>query len=200
MIDNIFNIIGVASSAKVQQVSYGLNWYSEAYQECKRIASNTGLDTIRVGGVMAALSPSNKWERNVLDCERLCTQFVAGRDLDSIKVSTYGKMKEKAINILKTDNINDIPDILNGQKITNFYYCILGFSDNVVIDGHAYCVWIGQRLPLKGVPSIGKKLYKHIQEQYINATLFFNKINGTDYTPAQLQAITWITWKDYHGV
>ena len=50
--------------------------------------------------VIAALSPNNKWSRNLVNADALIGAFINGDGIDSVKVSTYHKMKAKAWDIL----------------------------------------------------------------------------------------------------
>ena len=54
-----------------------------------------------VVGVLSALSPNNKWERNVIDdTENMCVAYKSDIPLDDVKVCTYNANKQKAIKIL----------------------------------------------------------------------------------------------------
>ena len=99
--------------------------------------------------MIAALSPRNKWSRNVIDAENLIEAFT--RDSESavnIKVCTFNKNKEKALKILENKDdffVDTTRDILKGPKLIEFFNCICGNKDDVCIDGHAYCIWNGSR-------------------------------------------------------
>ena len=80
-----------------------------------------------VVAVIAALSPNNKWSRNVVNADALIGAFVNGDGIDSVKVSTYHKMKQKAWDILAArPSYNGAKDMLKGQKITSFFMDIMG--------------------------------------------------------------------------
>jgi hypothetical protein len=188
--------------ATQQERVYGCDWYAKAYQIASVIASEFGLQVETVAGVISALSPNNKWERNCQDAENLIAAYMAGgkEAAAGVKVCTYGKNKEKAIAILSCD-IDQIAVILNGRKVVAFYYCISQiYLDRVVIDGHAYSIWLGERLTMKEVPSIGKKLYESIVADYVAAAAYLNKEHDLTLTGYQLQAITWVCHKRIHGV
>jgi hypothetical protein len=192
------SILAVFFQASVAEVLEGLHWYTRASDVAQAIADNC-LDGRynAAAGIIAALSPNNRWERNVKDAEKLAKVFTSGGNLDEIKVGSYGANKVKAISIL---NGNDPLDILGGNKVRAFYRCIIG-EDAVCVDGHAYSVWLGERVSTSSTPKIGDKLYNQIAEDYrIAAKQIFN-IKGEFYTPAQVQAITWITWRNlFFGV
>ncbi|MCP9876027.1 hypothetical protein [Cyanobium sp. A2C-AMD] len=186
------NIIGTYFLSNETEKHQGFNWYSQAKQIAARIANNYGLTTDTVVGVIAALSPNNKWERNLIDAENICRLYSVGGPASAAdcKVCTYKANLRKAVQILMGE---DIVETLSGPKVIEFYNCILGRPD-VCIDGHAYSVWFGDRLTMKEVPSIGKKLRETIKQDYIGAAEYIN------IQPFELQAITWCTWRRIHEI
>ena len=68
------------------------------------------------------------------------------------------------------------------------------------IDGHAYSIWFGERLTMKEVPNIGKKLRERIKEDYITVTDWINEELDTRYEPSQIQAITWVAHRRIYGI
>ena len=199
---NAREIVAKFTLATSQEVQLGCDWYPSALKIASRIANKYGLRTEVVAGVIAALSPNNRWERNIVDAEAIIKCWAAGgtrTDILNVKVCTYGKMKAKAVDILTRDI--PIVEILNGKKIIEFFNCITNPALNdVCIDGHAYSVWFGQRLTMKEVPAIGKKLRHQIKTDYCDATAFINEELDTAYTPADIQAITWVTHKRINNV
>ena len=195
---NVNNIKAIYLLATTQEKIDGANWYKSAHKIALNLADNYGLTLQTAAGVIASLSPRNKWSRNVIDAENLIETFV--RDPESavnIKVCTFNKNKEKALKILKnnqdffTDNTREI---LSGPKLNEFFNCILGVKDDVCIDGHAYCIFNGSRTSLEDVPSIGVRLRKEIKSDFRKAAAKFN------ISAAEMQAITWVTWRRIHGV
>jgi hypothetical protein len=173
------------------EVMNGERWYEDARFAAANLADQYSLPLHSVAGVIAALSPSNRWERNLIDAENLCKLYTMGGDLDSLKVSTYNANKTKAIQILQ----NHAPlDILGGLKVRAFFECIMG-ADSVCVDGHAYAIWTGQRIPTTKTPKISPKLYAQISADYRTAAQQINKILGSNYSAAQIQAITWLVWR-----
>ena len=191
-------ILGTFFLASAQEIQEGINWYRNANCIADSIANKTGLSIRKVAGVIAALSPQNRWERNCKDAEQLCLLYtVDGVDAArQHKVSTFGKNKQKALDILQSEE-GEIEAILNGRKVVAFFRCILD-EDDVCIDGHAYSIWLGNRVVTTKTPKISAKLYDTIAWEYDRATLAINKIMGTDYTASQIQAITWIVHRNLH--
>jgi hypothetical protein len=187
------SILAVFFSASEAEKQEGREWYSQANQTARRLADRYDFaDYSVVAGIIAALSPSNRWNRNVSDAESLIKTFRFGGALDAIKVSTYSKNKEKAIRILKGE---PALEVLGGLKVKAFYRCIIG-GDDVCIDGHAFSIWTGQRIPTTKTPRITPALYQQIAADYREATAVINQVTRDSLRPAQVQAITWIAWRN----
>ena len=201
---NAREIVAKFTLATSQEVQLGCDWYPSALSIAARIGEKYGLSAQTAAGVIAALSPNNRWERNIIDAENIIKCWAAGgtrSDLLAVKVCTYGKMKEKAIDILTTPIGVNIKETLKGKKIVEFFNCITNpLLNDVCIDGHAYSVWFGQRLTMKEVPPIGVKLRAQIKTDYRDATAFINEELSEHFTPADIQAITWVTHKRIYNV
>ena len=211
---NAREIVAKFTLATSQEVQLGVDWYPSALDIANRIAVKYGISAETAAGVIAALSPNNKWERNIIDAENIIKCWRAGATRASVlhpknpcvRVCTYGKNKAKAWDILTFSHVPDagvspIASILNGKKVVEFFNCITNpMLNDVCIDGHAYSVWYGQRLTMKEVPNIGKKLRAQIKTDYRDAAAFINEELGTYYSAATIQAITWVTHKRIHNV
>ena len=199
---NAREIVAKFPLATSQEVQLGCDWYRSAFQIADRISDKYGLPTETVAGVIAALSPNNRWERNIIDAENIIKCWAAGgtdEDVLAVTCCTYSTMKQKALDILTRDI--PIVEILNGPKIIEFFNCITNpMLNDVCIAGHAYSVWFGERLTMKQVPNIGKKLRQQIKTDYVDATTFINEELNESFTPADIQAITWVTHKRIHNV
>ena len=146
-----------------------------------------------MAAVIAALSPNNRWERNLRDADNLIGAYILGGYSDAVKVksSTYGLNKAKALEILE----GAAPlEVLGGLKVRAFYGCIMG-DDAVCVDGHAYAIWKGERISTSSTPKISAKLYASISADYAKATDTVNSVLGGQYKPFQIQAITWLAWR-----
>ena len=196
------NIVAKFTLATTAEVVAGQRWYTESYAIASRIAKLHDLSPVRVAAVIAALSPNNRWERNIEDAENVITAFMHGNDQDvlEVKCCTYTANKLKALAILKSESL-DYEDILKGPKVIEFFHCISDHTcDDVCIDGHAYSIWYGSRLTMKEVPNIGKKLRERIKQDYKEATDFINAELGIDYLTSQIQAITWVCHRRIYGI
>lgn len=190
------NIIAIYKLANPNEIKHGLTWYVNANTDCMRIANTLELPLHIVVGVVSALSPNNKWERNIVNAQDLCTAFINGHDMDSIKVSTYHKMKQKAWHILETmPSYEETITILNGKKIVSFYRNISGDETDITIDGHARNIYYNDRQGLTTPNTNIRKLeYLDIQKAYLRAS---KKLGVKAY---ELQAITWVAWRRIHGI
>ena len=190
------NIIAVYKMATPDEIKQGIEWYLNATSDCKNIADRLRLPLHIVIGVVSALSPNNKWKRNVVNADELCTAFINGQDMDSIKVSTYHKMKQKAWSILRLmPTYDDAVTILNGKKIVSFFKNINGDESEITIDGHARNIYYNDRQGLTTPnTNIKKSEYADIQVAYLRAS---KKLGIKAY---ELQAITWVAWRRIHGI
>jgi len=194
------HIQAILDLASVADQVEGLSWYERANQAAYRlIRQYEKISFAQAAGVIAALSPRNKWERNLIDAENLIAAFVtAGTEAAAeVKVCTFSSNKRKALKILQLrlgfNGMTEVLEILSGPKLREFCSCIAG-QDDVCIDGHAYSVWFGCRVALKDVPKIGVKLRREIKADYL-AVAKKNNLKGFE-----LQAITWVAHRRLHGV
>ena len=181
----IYNIVSVYRDADETQHAEGLLWYPNAQKAAHDIALKHDVPVYLVVAVIAALSPNNKWTRNLVNADALIGAFVNGDSIDSVKVSTYHKMKAKAWDILWTlPDYDGAKRMLKGQKITSFFCDIMG-EFNVTIDGHARNIAYGERVGLTDDRSnIGVREYRALQAAYEEAA------RRVGLMPYQLQAIT----------
>jgi hypothetical protein len=191
----VHNIMACYRAADSVQVNEGLLWYSDAKQAAHDIAVKHNVAVYIVVAVIAALSPNNKWSRNVVNADALIGAFIRGDGIDSVKVSTYHKMKQKAWDILAArPDYDGAKRMLKGQKITSFFMDIMG-EFNVTIDGHARNIAYNERVGLTDDrTNIGVREYRAIQAAYEEAARRLRLM------PYQLQAITWRVWRDRHGI
>jgi hypothetical protein len=187
-------ILATFFHASAQERADGASWYDRASVAAAEIAAECSLSISGVAGVVAALSPNNRWERNCADAERLCRLYTAGgaESAAACVVSTYGANKAKALRVLA----GEPPlTVLGGLKVRAFYECIIGSTTSVCVDGHAYAIWAGERIATTQTPKISAKLYAAISAAYIQAADTVNAVTGASYSAAQVQAITWLTWR-----
>lgn len=195
------NIKSVFKLATPEEVRDGVVWYANAQATAKRIARDADIPLRIVVGVIAALSPNNRWERNCENARDMIEAYLRGDAVEAVKVSTYHAMRDKAWGILEAmpETDEEVAKLLNGQKIVSFFGNIMGL-DTCTIDGHALNIARGERVGLTvGKTGIGKRLYKDLQATYAQAGKQL-RVNGRPLKAFEVQAITWVTWKRIHGI
>jgi hypothetical protein len=152
----------------------GMTWYSDANDVARALSIKHNIGIQRVIGIMAALSPNNKWARNKIDTDK----FLSKPSLDT-KVCTFKNQRQKALDIYYgTGLVKDIEKTLNGIKTKNFFNNILWYqvSDKVTVDMWAFRS-VGVEEKLKNVPLV-TQAYKEVA-------------NDLNIQPHQLQAVVW---------
>ena len=199
---DIKNILAMYMQATPVDTQEGTVWYNNAHQICVALSDKYKLPLSTVVGVVSALSPNNKWDRNIFDAENIIHAYCMGYDYP--KVCTFSSNKDKAITILECeiDSSDNICAILKGNKTIAFFRGILtnGQCDEITVDGHAFNIWRGMYTSLNEVPAISNKLYKTVSDAYKQAAETINNLEGTKYSAAQIQAITWVTHRRVNGV
>jgi hypothetical protein len=152
----------------------GMSWYERAHNECLLISQVFEVPLSIVIGIVAALSPSNKWKQNLKDT----WSFLEEPNVNT-KVCTFMNQRWKALEIYNTEGTDEeIKAILNGDKTKNFYDNILYYSssDLVTVDRWAY-----RSVGLNPSKANFKKVevaYKEVAEEL-------------DLRPHQVQAVVW---------
>ena len=199
---DIKNILAMYMQATPVDTQEGTVWYNNAHQICVALSDKYKLPLSTVVGVVSALSPNNKWDRNIFDAENIIHAYCMGYDYP--KVCTFSSNKDKAITILECeiDSSDNICAILKGNKTIAFFRGILtnGQCDEITVDGHAFNIWRGMYTSLNEVPAISNKLYKTVSDAYKQAAVTINNLEGTKYSAAEIQAITWVTHRRVNGV
>ena len=204
------NIIKMYEQATKQEIAETSKWYSDAqkFTETLSLEFNNQISSIKIAGVVAALSPRNEWNRNKFDAKQICKEFLSNKYyqlnlfgyhfLLNSKVCTFHANKSKAIQILLSDD-SKIESILKGNKLISFYRGIIGDTEAVCIDGHAFNIASNRVTSLAEVPAISDKNYKTLQNVYRDAKNFINKRYGLNLKTGELQAVTWNEYKRLHN-
>ena len=203
------NIERIFKQASQERIAETRKWYQNAQTFTKIVAKQLNandLSRFKISGVISAISPRNEWNKNKLDAENLCKEFVSNKyyqlplfDSDyhtllKTKVSTFNQNKSKAVKIL-LNNDSKIESILKGNKIVNFFKCINGNSEAICIDGHAFNIASNRVTSLADVPTISDKNYKIIANVYRDAKNFINKRYNLNLDTMHLQSVTWNEYK-----
>jgi hypothetical protein len=170
------------------------------------LSSSSGYSLEQTVGVVAALSPRNKWETNMTDaiaCIRRHRQISNNKHKEGeihplggvigpeqVTVSTFRQNKLKAWRILEGEKPEDV---LGGPKVRAFYRNILMVEDGscVTIDGHAINIYRGE---VSVGPVVNLKEYELIANTYREAARYVGLM------PHQLQGITWLAYKRLNNI
>lgn len=180
--DNIRRSFLLASPGEVAD---GMFWYPTAHTFATGLATKHGITVAQAAGIVAALSPQVSWERNLVLAETLCELRTA---------KTLGASVYKALAIL--DGADPL-DVLGGPKVRAFYACILepNTALTVCIDRHAYDVAVGQVTGDKARGSL-----ERVGEYGRIADAYRTVANEFGVMPHQVQAVTWVSWRNRKAV
>lgn len=193
---SVANILAVYGMATAEDLREGLAWYQTAHNWCVVTAGPSRPHLIRRNaGIVAALSPLNGWGNN----KRKAAEVISKRGRIVVEKGMpngigLGKNVEKAIAIY---NGGDPLDILGGDKVRAFYQTILDPQGDIdpVIDRHAFDIAVGERTDEKRRGILSRK---GVYAEFANAYREAAKIAGIG--SAQMQAVTWIAWRNIHGI
>lgn len=193
---SVANILAVYNAATADDLREGLAWYQTAHQWCRvQAGSNRPHLIARNAGIVAALSPLNGWGNN----KRKAAEVISKRGRITVVKGQpngigLGNNVRKAVAIYKGA---DPLDVLSGDKVRAFYRTILDPMGDIdpVIDRHAFDIAVGERTDEKRRGILSRKgVYSQFAAAYREAA----KIAGIG--SAQMQAVTWIAWRNIHGI
>lgn len=167
------------SRATPEQVNAGANWYWLAHAHACELAERYKLSVVKVSGIIAALSPNNKWERNLIDTGL----FLETPSIDT-KVCTYTANRVKALEIYNLQDEDDavlfteVTGILGGRKTKSFFANIYNplSSMRVTVD-----LWMFRACGVKNTA----KNYLAIEQAIIELSI------NTGWMPHVIQAVIW---------
>lgn len=167
------------SRATSEQINAGENWYWLAHAHACELAQQYKLSLVKVAGIIAALSPNNKWERNLTDTGL----FLETPSIDT-KVCTYKANRVKALAIYELDHDDDamlfvdVMTILGGRKTRSFFSNIYDplASTAVTVD-----LWMFRACEVKNTA----KNYMAIEQAVLELSI------NTGWSPHAIQAIIW---------
>lgn len=176
------------AESTAQEREDGKLWYKEAQMFTKYVAEEYGIDSYRVAGVVSALSPNNKWERNKYDAITVIKAHLAGLSPNDIKVCTYNANKIKAFEILRGDT-----EITAKSPKTHSFAMNVGLNspEHITIDKWHLRACV--TLPNDGIVDCMESCTS-VQYRRIEA-LTANVAKSLGYKGYELQAIIWVTIK-----
>lgn len=184
MLKNIENnLIQAFDSTNEKQLNQGREWYIKANEICKDLAQRFNTDTMTAAAVISALSPRNKWERNILDAYSVFQAVKDGKGPESVKVCTFNNNKERAFKIAS----GETTITKDSLKTYNFMQNIANLSDeHVTVD-----IWHLRACFNKSIKifntKVGALAYQQIKNVTVKAAQMFN------LKPFELQAAIWVS-------
>ena len=175
------NILQVYHACSGYEVEENKDWYARARLWCVHRAQMYDVSVRTVAAVISALSPRNKWERNLVDADQLLFAVKNGYSVASVVSSTFMNNVIKAYDIVALEQ----PELAETtMKTRSFLNCIDNpMSDDVVID-----VW-AMRVLLGDLKWKARGLSNGEYQEYAQAY----RIAGKEVTlkPMEVQAVTW---------
>lgn len=179
MTPTVENVIHSYLRATDAIVEDGMTWYPRARDFCLTLDENLH----RAAGIVAVISANTGWNANMTLARKAYMGDTAVGFMDKVR---------------KVERIfaGEAPDnVVNGQKVTSFFNCIINPDANMpaVIDRHAYDIAVNT---YHGAAKrdLGKKRYLLFQGVYADAASL------AGITIPQMQAITWVEWRDRNGI
>lgn len=186
------NIKAWLDIATRKQMREGKAWYKEAKRFTKTISKRYKIDRYTVAAVISALSPNNKWERNKQDAESMMKAFTGGEGIDSFKCCTYNANKRKAWSILEKGT-----KIAAKSPKTHAFAMNIGrlSEKHVTIDKWHIRACLCK--PREGITDTAESV---TPIQYRRIEAITARIAEENKMKAyELQAIVWVTIKQYWG-
>ena len=171
----VANILAVYSQASAPIREAGRDWYKAAHSYLAGLAEayDTPLDV--VCGVTAVLSPSQRWEINVMQTELLISGALG------VTYAAYGNNVVKAWGVLAGDM-----SVVKGPKVSRFAALLNDpETSTVCVDTWAIRIALGRDDgPVKGYTQAGR--IQKFMDAYGEAARLVGE------QPSHIQAITWL--------
>lgn len=187
---SVSNVLAVYNGASAHAIREGISWYLDAHNYSILLSSTYDISVAQAAGIIAALSPMNGWENN----KRKAMQLIRQGHGEGCGLK---KNVAKAMDILLGGYDVDPLDILGGDKVRAFYATILDPTGDIdpVIDRHAFDIAVGERTDEKRRGILSRKgVYSEFANVYREAA------KSVGIGAAQMQAITWVAWREALGI
>lgn len=216
-------VMKVFRSSTIQERSNGREWYRRARTLAEELVREYGTNFAKVetykdaveraAAVIAVLSPRLNWNKNVELAKQAYTDIwqVRGlatdnemlREMVANSVANFPGLKTNASKAYALLLGEDPEDVVSGPKVTAFWRTITNPFDPraVVVDRHALDVAMGKVLDdrQRGIILGRKGAYDALSDLYRRAAKQLTKEMGAEWTPAEVQATTWVVWRRNHA-
>ena len=201
------NIVAVYDGSSELERRRGGRWYTNAWRFSRMLAethwhngkavrnvgAGTQRKTMQAAGIVALLAQNTSWERN----QELATELFASKG--ELAGGTFSSVIDKCGRVFRGE---DPFAVVGGPKISAFLACIAaqGECDDVTVDRHAAHIAYGR---IMGDRERGQALrvtksrngYDTVARAYQMAAEYINKRDSEHWSPAKIQAITWVAWR-----
>ena len=184
--------------------AYGEKWYAEAHQLARELDPE---NVERGAAVIAVLSPRVNWDLNIR-LARAAYGMYAGVELGTphplaapnvlarnLRGTLYAN-GTKAMRMLA----GEAPQaVVGGPKVTAFWHSIMDPTTGaVVVDRHALDVACGRVNDdtTRGLYLGRKGNYERVAAMYRHAARILSKELGRPITACEIQAATWVAWRE----
>lgn len=168
-------VVATVRAASPEAVEAGAAWYGDARAACREMADRHGVTTATAAGVVAALSPRNRWAVNLTQADRVLAAAAAGGHLPAVSTQA-NRVKAWAI----AHGARPL-SVLSGPKVRAFYRNLTGDLDAVTVD-----VWAARVVGATAQDLNRVGGYDAVAEDYRAAAAIL------DLPPAVTQAIAWV--------
>ena len=184
----ISNVMAVYRAARPEQIAEGMEWYPS--QRDFLVSLDPDANVTRAVGIGAAISANTSWSANKTLAKKAYANW-SGQGMG---------FKDKCAKVEAMLNGAAPMDVLKGDKVISFYKTFMnpdGRDNMTVVDRHAYDIAIGADAPLGSNPRPGIGTPKGYRD-FHNVYLWAAQIAGI--TNLQMQAITWVVWREANGI
>ncbi len=172
-------IIKTFALATEEDYEEGMNWYPSAYKFARSLSD----DVRKAAGVIAALSPHQRWEQNMKSAEKI---MKAAKEYRSV-IPKVGGTYINADKAWRIAHGEDPEDVLKSTD-PNRYYKVRRFFDNILGNQELVTVDTWTAIAAMDIPP------RDVRGQfYLDIERRFQKIaNRLKIPPRELQAICWV--------
>lgn len=168
------------------QVLQGMRWYNDAHTLASELAARYGVSIIQAAQVISVLSPQKKWEANKRETVAIFNEHFTGETPALGYFATRATVQECHA-IMSGEFLIPIKRIKTYSFADNIAYPAT--SREITIDRHALRVAYDDITPK--IDKVGINAYRYARQAYQQVA---DSLGIKGY---QLQAIVWVTYKDY---
>jgi hypothetical protein len=162
-------LIGHFRAAPMPIIWEGARWYPQAEEIVAALAEHHDLPRPQIAGILAALSPQQRWRTNVASAVAL---------LGGERAAGYSSNVEKAKRIALGE---PALEVIGGDKVTSFWANLYGSRWAITVDTWAQRAATGE---MAEQPKGAR--YRRLQRAYISAA------DAVGWPPREFQAAVWL--------